>query len=65
MCYAIVRIEYMDGKEPAAMLPVETVDELLPKIEEVQARPNVRKVTWYIRHMSRERVTTWNEELHQ
>lgn len=64
MCHAILRIEYLDNKEPATLLPVESVNELSAKIAEVQERPNVRKVTWYIRHMSREKVTSWKEEVH-
>lgn len=62
MCHAIIKIDYKSPTEPHSLVVVENADDLLPKIEEVQRRPEVRKVTWFIRHMSREVTQTWHEE---
>jgi len=61
MCYAILKIDYRNASEPHALVVVETADELMGKIEEVQKRPEVQRVTWFIRHMSREVTQTWKE----
>jgi len=65
MCHAILKIDYKSTTEPHALVVVETEGELMEKIEEVQKRPEVRKVTWFIRHMSREVTQTWKEEVYE
>lgn len=64
MCYALLKIEYTNNTEPAAIIPVELQEDLEKKIEEVRGRPAVNKITIYKRQTTHKQVMAWETESH-
>ena len=64
MCFALLKIEYTNNTEPAAVIPVELQEDLEKKIEEVRGRPAVNKITIYRRWTTHKQVTIWESQEH-
>lgn len=59
MCYAIVKVQYHNDKEPSALLEVDLFESLQLKLEEVKNRPGVKKVTVFRPYLNHELVSEW------
>lgn len=59
MCYAIIKVQYHNDKEPSGLLKVEREVDLPYKLAEVKARPGVKKVTVFYPYYSHELVSEW------
>lgn len=64
MCYAILRVTYKAATDQT-FHTVETLAELDGKIAEIQQRPEVKKVQWFVLAGHVERVEIWQHTMHQ
>jgi hypothetical protein len=65
MCFAIIKIDYRNATEQPQLVQVDTPEDLVPKIEEIKNRPEVKKVTWFIKYMSTELVSAWKDTIYE
>jgi hypothetical protein len=63
MCYAILRVTYKAATDQT-FHTVETLAELDGKVAEIQQRPEVRKVQWFLLAGHVERVEIWQHTMH-
>lgn len=59
MCYAIIKVSYLNDKEPRALLEVETQGEMPTKISEIKGRPGVKSLTIFHPQYKHELVSEW------
>jgi hypothetical protein len=65
MCHAIIKIDYRSATEQSQLVQVEAEEDLIERVEAIKNRPEVKKVTWFLKHMSTELVSTWKETTYE
>lgn len=61
MCYAVVKVEYKNGTEPAALSEVSDENSLNANIADLKEKSGVKKISVFLPSLVHELVSEWRE----